>query len=163
MSGALDMEKNAATIRKTQDWMAEGKVVHTEEGDFYVTGMRASAAGELFVVGVVRNMTDSMDMVRMLALRCGLVCTGVAALAVLLTVLFLRKSLMPIEWLNDNAQKIALGDYDCRITWTRRDELGTLGESFNSMAQSVKRHVCQVETAAKDQNMLLHEIGRAHV
>lgn len=159
VSGVLEIKDKVAARRGNQDWNATGKVVHTEDGDFYVTGMSASVADEMFIVGVVRNMTGSMDMVRVLALRCGLVCTGVAALAVLLTVLFLRKSLMPIEWLNENAKKIASGEYDCRIAWKRRDELGTLGKSFNSMAQSVKQHICQVETVAKDQNMLLHALA----
>lgn len=158
-AGVLDMESREAAGQKNEEENAAGKVVHMEDGDFYVSGMTVVIMGKKFIVGVVRDITDSMNMVRLLALRCGLICAGIAAFAILLTILFLRKSLMPIEWLTENARKIASGEYDSRIEWKRRDELGTLGESFNIMAESVKHHICKVETAAKDQNMLLHALA----
>lgn len=135
------------------------KPIHSQGQDYYVSGISMSLWSEKYLVGIVRNITDSMKMVRTLAVRCIFICGCITTAAALFTFLFLKRSLAPIELLDKNAKKIASGEYNCRIEIKRQDELGTLGESFNTMVQAVEQHILQVETAANDQNMLLHALA----
>ncbi len=66
---------------------------------------------------------------------------GIAALVALLlgSVLFFQ-IVSPVQRLTSAAQKIAAGDLSQRIPTQSQDEIGTLAESFNQMADSLANH-----------------------
>lgn len=66
---------------------------------------------------------------------------GIAALVALLlgSVLFFQ-IVSPVQRLTSAAQKIAAGDLSQRIPTQSQDEIGTLAESFNQMADSLAKH-----------------------
>lgn len=57
---------------------------------------------------------------------------------VLLVALFARSALSPVRSLSNAAQKLGSGDFDQRVNEDRRDELGNLARTFNSMAQDLQ-------------------------
>ena len=57
---------------------------------------------------------------------------------VLLVALFARSALSPVRALSNAAQKLGSGDFDQRVNEDRRDELGNLARTFNSMAQDLQ-------------------------
>lgn len=67
----------------------------------------------------------------------GLVCLG----AMLLSYLFARRVLRPIEALTRAARKVHDGDLDQRVPVTTGDEIGLLSETFNSMISSLVRRI----------------------
>ena len=57
---------------------------------------------------------------------------------VLLVALFARSALSPVRSLSNAAQRLGSGDFDQRVNEDRRDELGNLARTFNSMAQDLQ-------------------------
>ena len=57
---------------------------------------------------------------------------------VLLVALFARSALSPVRSLSRAAQQLGAGDFEHRVNEDRRDELGNLARTFNSMAQDLQ-------------------------
>jgi len=72
---------------------------------------------------------------RPLALVAGLI----ASSAILLTLLLSRRVLTPIRQLTVAATRMANGDVEQRVAISGRDEIATLGNAFNTMADAVVR------------------------
>jgi methyl-accepting chemotaxis protein len=70
-----------------------------------------------------------------------LVTLAVLALAVLLAWLVSRVIVLPIRNLVKSAQKIAAGDLTERVAVATGDEIGTLADAFNTMAEGLERTV----------------------
>jgi serine phosphatase RsbU (regulator of sigma subunit)/HAMP domain-containing protein len=70
---------------------------------------------------------------------------GVMALisigAILLSLIFSRRVLQPIEVLTRAARRVQNGDLDQRVTVSSSDEIGMLGETFNQMISSLVRRI----------------------
>ncbi len=63
-----------------------------------------------------------------------------------LSVLQIRRSTAPIEQLRDATRKMTNRDFGARVRIKTRDELEELGESVNTMAESLGAHVATMET-----------------
>lgn len=66
---------------------------------------------------------------------------GVSLGAILLSLVFARRVLRPIEILTRAAQRIHEGDLDQRVQIGTTDEIGLLGETFNQMISSLVRRI----------------------
>ncbi len=80
----------------------------------------------------------------------GLVLTVSAVLALLIS----RGILKSVRGLQRAVERVGSGDLDARVTIRTRDELGRLGEGFNSMVSELNEH----RTALREQAMLRREI-----
>lgn len=60
---------------------------------------------------------------------------GALFVALLLGLRMIREALVPLKVLAAKAEKLASGDFDERVALGRSDEIGALGDSFNSLAQ----------------------------
>lgn len=84
---------------------------------------------------------------------------GLAAL------LISRQITGPLEEMTLAAERMSSGDYSRRVTTTRRDELGVLAMSFNSMAQQVDESTVKLENRVqertRDLETALHELHEA--
>lgn len=63
------------------------------------------------------------------------------SLFILALLLVQRRIIRPIVDLQDNATKLALGDYDSRIPITGKDELSALAYSYNTLASEIKKKI----------------------
>ncbi len=63
----------------------------------------------------------------------------VAALAVLISIVFARKLTAPIQHLTQAARKIGAGDLSQRVNVETQDEIGELAKTFNYMASNLKK------------------------
>ncbi len=59
--------------------------------------------------------------------------------SLLLAILFSVLLSLPLKRLKDGAARIARGDFDTRLSHKGHDEIGSLTESFNNMAEALKR------------------------
>jgi serine phosphatase RsbU (regulator of sigma subunit) len=80
----------------------------------------------------------------------GLVLTLSVALALFIT----RGILRSVRGLQEAVERVGRGDLDARVVVRTRDELGHLGEGFNSMVSELKQH----RNALREQAMLRREI-----
>ncbi|MBO4211156.1 MAG: HAMP domain-containing histidine kinase [Oscillospiraceae bacterium] len=113
----------------------------------------------VYTVAVIRDVSEQMDTLYHRTLRgvgfaLFLLLTGLAVLY-----LIIRNALGPIRSLEEGAKAISEGNYEKRIGIRRRDELGTLSDSFDHMAEAVQIHVEQVEQKEQEQRMLLRAIS----
>src|SRR5262249_21480067 len=75
---------------------------------------------------------------------------GSCTVAVLvLSVIQIRRSLLPLQELQAGTRRIALQDFEGRVALTSRDEFAELGHSFNAMAAQLGRQFKALATAAE--------------
>ena len=87
----------------------------------------------------VRSLTQELFTLIIEALVLGLV------ISLLLSFLLSKTMITPIERLTDGLRRVADGDFSNKIEVTSRDEIGTLTESFNAMAQQLRDTIAAVE------------------
>lgn len=114
---------------------------------------------DMYTVSVVKDVTEQMGQVEQLRLYCILIGAAVTCTAGLLVAFFLAQNLRPLQALQQSAKKIASGDYSGRVCVLRKDEVGLLAESFNTMAGAVENHIAEVEKTSQERNMLLHALA----
>ena len=80
----------------------------------------------------------------------------VAAVALILGLLVARRLLKPLVSMTRVAESMARGDYGQRLSISRADEIGELGDALNRMARSSQR---RMETFQSDHRQLLAILG----
>lgn len=76
-------------------------------------------------------------------------------LAVALSFFLMRRALRPLSDMAEATRRISTGDYDARVEIASSDEVGRLGQAFNSMADSLQRVEKLRKTMVSD---LAHEL-----
>jgi len=74
----------------------------------------------------------------------------VVLLAGVVALLFARRLTAPVGELAEALHRVTEGDLDVVISHSPRDELGSLGRSFNTMANRLKQNVEAIEQAQED-------------
>jgi two-component system phosphate regulon sensor histidine kinase PhoR len=101
----------------------------------------------------VREVEERVATIQRIVWSIGL---AVCLAAVVITYLVVASLTRPIKSLTGAAQAIAGGDFAQRVLVASRDELGTLGETFNRMADQLTQHVTQVR---EDRELLATVLG----
>ena len=84
-------------------------------------------------------VTDNLNhRIQSFIIICGLLTVALAAMTVLLTFFVTGGILRPVRVLDDAAQKIAAGNLKARAEVNSRDEIKTLANSFNDMAEKMQ-------------------------
>jgi HD-GYP domain-containing protein (c-di-GMP phosphodiesterase class II) len=80
---------------------------------------------------------------------------GIAlGLAILAAIFFASGIARPIRMLADRSREIAAGNYAQRVEVKSHNEIGDLGENFNSMSGAIERAVDQLKKAAQENHLL---------
>lgn len=114
---------------------------------------------DIYTVGVIRDITDDMTTLTQQTILSIGICISALVLAMAAISLFVAKSLLPIQNLQQGANAIATGDYKKRITIKANDEVGQLASCFNEMALAIQNHVNQVEEVSEDRKLLLRALA----
>lgn len=85
----------------------------------------------------------------------GAIVAGATLFSLLTVLLFTRSLTGPIQELTDGAQQLAGGNLDVKVELTRRDELGLLADSFNTMATQLKELYASLEQRVADRTRQL--------
>ena len=106
---------------------------------FYGQHMRSMEEGSMGAM-MSRNMATDLNQAFRDALNDSLVWGGVAAVAaaIILSLIISRRITSPIHDMAAISGRIAEGDYSRRVEVKSHDEIGSLGESFNRMAESLE-------------------------
>ncbi len=73
----------------------------------------------------------------------------------LLSVIQIRRTMLPLEKLKDGTQRIAMRDFESRVKVASGDEFEELGESFNDMARQLGRQFNALATMAEIDRAIL--------
>ncbi len=92
-------------------------------------------------VAVLEPMTDFAETFAFVVAGCTLA-------VLLLSAIQIRRSLVPLEELQEGTRRIALRDFESRVAVTSGDEFAELGKSFNAMATRLGKQFKALATAA---------------
>ena len=125
-------------FRGVQKKAAFKHLVPVEEGGFgWVVGVGVD-------YGDIYAPVEAVSRTLLLATMVGLF------LAAVLSFFVARRTLQPILELERHTRRIAAGELDARLGSTRRDELGDLARSFDSMTEDLARSRSRLVRAEKD-------------
>lgn len=117
---------------------------------------------QVYTLSIVRKVTDKMDDINRLGLKCAIVGSAVIIAAAVMVFLLVRRSLLPVRRLEEGAIEISDGRYENRINIKGHDEIASLAERFNRMAEAVSEKIDALnETSERQQafiNALSHEM-----
>jgi diguanylate cyclase (GGDEF)-like protein len=105
---------------------------------------------------VLAPMTDFATTFAAVVAACVLV-------VLLLSASQIRQSLMPLEELQEGTRRIALRDFESRVSVTSGDEFAELGESFNAMATRLGKQFKALATAADIDRAVLSATDAASI
>jgi signal transduction histidine kinase len=86
---------------------------------------------------------------------------GALALGVLLAVLLSRQLTAPLDELTGIASRMAGGDLTVRWNRARKDEIGQVGQAFNTMANSIQQRETDLRDLARGLEMMVLDRTRA--
>lgn len=99
------------------------------------------------------------------ALRYTILFLGIAMLLISLLIgsLFFRKLLVPITTLSKLASKVTKGDYTVRADVESNDEIGILSREFNTMVNTIKDHIQNLDKKVNQKTFQLMELNKSLV
>jgi methyl-accepting chemotaxis protein len=113
-------------------------------GHLYAYVAKSESTGWL-VVAEVPASEALADLYRQMILLGGVMVLGVVAMAIALGVV-IRRTVLPLKLLSQQVEAIGLGDLSQQLASNRRDEIGVITRSVESMRNSLARLVSQVRS-----------------
>ncbi len=137
--------------RNTVTWQGE---------KLFAAGTDMDLLRETYQIYLIRNMTDLYDSISRLRLQFALICAVAVLLSAALILWVTSRTLRPLKTLEREAVALARGDSKARIpvldkAYKRGDEIATVSESFNRMADAVEQHIDSVTALAEERKMLI--------
>ncbi|MBT1173018.1 HAMP domain-containing histidine kinase [Bifidobacterium sp. MA2] len=87
------------------------------------------------------------------------VCLALSVLMGLVVWLTLRGIVRPVSEVADAAETFASGDLETRVPETRKDEIGSLQHSFNTMADALNQKIGELEEAGAMQRRFVSDVS----
>lgn len=115
---------------------------------------------EQYQIYLIRNMTSVYDAIAKLRLQFVIICIFAVLISAALILIVTSRTLRPLKTLEEEAVSMARGEYHTRIPLSenslkRKDEITTVSESFNRMADAVEKHIDAVTAVAEERRMLI--------
>jgi signal transduction histidine kinase len=85
---------------------------------------------------------------------------SILLLGIWVTFLFVKRFSQPIKALNEAALTFAKGDFDTRVTPQSQDEIGSLGISFNHMAEELQDSYATLEHKVAERTAQLETVNK---
>ena len=137
--------------QNTVTWQGEKLFVACTETDLMREG---------YQIYLIRNMTSVYDSISNLRRQFALICVLAVFFSAALILWTTSRMLRPLKTLEKEAAAMANGEYRGRIALSKRslkrkDEIATVSDSFNHMADAVERHIDAVTAVAEERKMLI--------
>ena len=120
-----------------------------------IAGSSASVGTETYSVYVVEDITDTYARIQRMTWIFAGVSIAAIALGAVVVMLLVRRSTKPITALSGAAKEIADGAYEKRVAVRTKDEIGTLGEDFNRMADAVETKISELSERNERQRLFI--------
>ncbi len=79
-------------------------------------------------------------------------------IVLLLSIYYIRKSLVPLELLKEGTRRIANKDFECQVQVNSHDEFEELATDFNNMGDHLKRQFQELDTKAEIDKAILSSL-----
>jgi two-component system sensor histidine kinase MtrB len=108
---------------------------------------------EMYIAFILTSQTETLDLIRN-----SLLFTGVALIFLIgmITWLVVRQVVRPVRDAARIATQFTQGDFSQRMRIESQDEMATLANSYNEMAQSIEQQISRLENLSRVQQRLLH-------
>jgi HD-GYP domain-containing protein (c-di-GMP phosphodiesterase class II) len=153
-------------LRIVEEWMQSnsqiqsGLVPFTAEVDGNAHDMigaysTANLAGQAsFGVITMQDESRALASVGEMRMQTWMISLAFALLALIVGAIAARSLTSPIVKLSGAAERIAGGDLSTRVETANITEIGTLGESFNTMSDRLEEHIAKLAHAARENREL---------
>ncbi|MBE6642038.1 MAG: HAMP domain-containing protein [Ruminococcaceae bacterium] len=101
------------------------------------------------------DITDTYEKIFSLAVTMAFVSLAVTVISVILISLIIQKTLSPLKLLSEGTKSIAGGDYSKRVAVKSSNEIGSLANDFNSMAEAIEKHSRELSESEKRTALLM--------
>ncbi|MCX6444975.1 MAG: MtrAB system histidine kinase MtrB [Actinobacteria bacterium] len=110
---------------------------------------------EMYIVFSLKNQSATLDLIKN-----SLTITGIALLLLiaLITWLVVRQVVRPVREAARIASQFTNGDYSQRMTVTSTDEMASLANSYNEMAQSIEQQISRLEHLSRVQQRFVSDV-----
>lgn len=145
-----DIENAYAPIEEAsgvnREVLIVGKRVNIPSGGLY----------EMYIVFSLENQTATLSLIRN-----SLIFTGFALifLITLITWLVLRQVVKPVREAARIATQFTQGDFSQRMKIESQDEMATLANSYNEMAQSIEQQISRLENLSRVQQRFVSDVS----
>jgi two-component system sensor histidine kinase MtrB len=111
---------------------------------------------EMYVVFSLADQASTLNLIQN-----SLLVTGFALifLIALITWLVARQVVRPVREAATVAKQFTQGNFDLRVPITSKDELATLGHSFNDMAASIEQQISRLENLSRVQQRFVSDVS----
>ena len=127
--------------------------------DFLLLSASVAFAEQAYTLSLARDITETLDDIDALGLKCIVAGLAVILIAALLVLLFVRRALKPMSELESGASEIADGHYESRIIVKGGDEIATVAEQFNRMAAAISDKIATLHEAAQRQQTFINDLS----
>lgn len=131
----------------------------TGKQDFLLMSTPITFAGQEYALSLVRDITETLDNIDALGLKCIIAGLVVILNAALLVLLLVRHTLKPLSELENGASKIANGYYESRIIVKGSDEIAIVAEQFNRMAIAISDKIATLHETAQRQQAFINDLS----
>ena len=127
--------------------------------DFLLLSASVAFAEQAYTLSLARDITETLDDIDALGLKCIVAGLAVILIAALLVLLFGRRALKPMSELESGASEIADGHYESRIIVKGGDEIATVAEQFNRMAAAISDKIATLHETAQRQQTFINDLS----
>ncbi|MCY6484569.1 methyl-accepting chemotaxis protein [Clostridium aestuarii] len=127
-----EWEENGVIIDKFASFTKLDKVGWSIIGSMYITEIDESING-IFKINLTIGILSLI-------------------IAILISILFANRTTRPLKYLLEDMEKVKKGDFTVRCNIKSKDEVGTLGDGFNIMLESVGNLINNVQNVSKGLN-----------
>ncbi len=138
IAGNVSLNKGAALLSeaiqnlgKSESFLVNGKRFLAK---YYLFPTKSSRSG--FVIG--SNLDEALEPFKSLEKRILIVGLLVFVIGILITLFFSNRVVRPLRLLVSGVGEVEKGNYDFRISFKSKDEVGQLAVAFNHMTQGLK-------------------------
>jgi HD-GYP domain-containing protein (c-di-GMP phosphodiesterase class II) len=165
-SSLVDSQKSLSNLKIVDEWqqsnaqIQSGLVPFTAEFDnesYDMIGAYSTVrfSNDLsFGVITMQDERKALASVGEMKTQTWLISLAFAFVAMLVGSLAARTLTAPILKLSLAAERVAAGDFSTRVETTNMTEIGTLGESFNTMSDKIQEHIERLAKAAQENREL---------
>jgi two-component system sensor histidine kinase MtrB len=150
-------------ILKTSDLQYEYGTLRysaSERVDSLFVGNRIDIPGggryEMYVVFSLADQASTLNLIQNSLLIAGF---ALIFLVALITWLVVRQVVRPVREAASVAKQFTQGNFDLRVPITSKDELATLGHSFNDMAASIEQQISRLENLSRVQQRFVSDVS----
>ncbi len=111
---------------------------------------------EMYMVFSLANQNATLDLIQRFLLLTGSVLVFLIALIVWLVV---RQVVRPVREAASIAALFTAGDFRQRMKVVSQDEIATLGQAFNEMAQSLEKQIARLENLSRVQQRFVSDVS----